>query len=699
MADRFSQGNQYLSISTPLGTDKLILRSLRGEESLSSLFHYRVSMIADSDAIDFDQLIGKAVTITITLGNGSSKRYINAIVASIALTHVDERDNVAHYEADLRPWLWMLTHSGDCRIFQNLSVPDIVEKVCGGAGYTTIRKSLNSTHAAREYCVQYRETDHNFVSRLLEEEGIFYFFEHANGKHTLVLGDGSQAFAKNTLVSSYDYRGHGADDQEDDVLTALSLERRVTTKSYGVDSFNFETPSTDLYSKADGSAGTGTMNDYAVVHTKSDQGEAIAKLRQQALAFTGKRLRGGGACRALQTGTKMTIAGHSNSALNGELVIYGTRIEATTNQFSATFTGFPSSVLFRPVGTATKPRIHSTQTALVVGKSGEEIWLDKYGRIKVQFHWDRLGKKNESSSCWVRVAQNWAGKNYGIMFFPRIGQEVVVTFLDGDPDQPLVTGSVYNAEQTVPYGQPANSTKSTIKTQTSKNGTGKNNEIRFEDKADAEEIYVHAQKDMNVTVENDVTRTIKHDEKDTVTNDSTIDIQHDRKLTVKNDHTITVSEGNETHKVSKGTRAVTVAGKETHTNQDAFEQKVTKDYKLTVSGNLTIDVTGDVTIKGKSVSISSTSSTVTVKSATGLTAQSGTTFDAKSGTAMTIKSGAALTQQSTMATTIKSSMGIDIKASLALSAQGLTATFKGSTMGTVDGGPMLTVKGALVKIN
>ncbi|BAI73708.1 hypothetical protein AZL_a01770 (plasmid) [Azospirillum sp. B510] len=697
MSERFSQAQQHLSISTPLGPDKVILRNIAGEERLSSLFSYRVTMISSDDDIDFDQIVGKPVTVTLTLGDGTTKRYINAIVGRIELTHIDDRDFTAHYEAELHPWLWMLTHSGDCRIFQEKTVPEIVEAVIGSAG--TIKKVLNGTYPTREYCVQYRETDYNFIARLLEEEGIFYFFEHADGKHRLVLGDGDSAFTTSSLVSAYEYRGHEAYDNEDNVFTQLGVERRVTTKSVGVDSYHFETPSTDLYAMAEGTSGTGTMNDYAVRHTVSADGEQIALVRQQALAFSGQRIRGGGSCRGLEAGTKITISGHRKDSLNAEMVLNSVRIEGATNRFVTTFTGFPSAHPFRPFNTARKPRIHSTQTAKVVGKSGEEIWLDKYGRIKVQFHWDRLGTNDEKSSCWVRVAQGWAGKNYGIMFLPRVGQEVVVTFLDGDPDRPLVTGAVYNAEQTVPYTLPDDSTKCTIKTQTSKNGMGKFNEIRFEDKADNEEIFVQAQKDMNIKVLHDLTRLVKHDEVETIENDSAIDVKNDRTLTVRNNHSITVSEGNETHAVSRGTRDLSVKGKETHVNDADFEHSVDKNYALTVKGNLTIDVTGDIVINGKSIKLTATSADIGIQAATGIGIKAGTSLDVKAGAATTVTSGTNMKIDAGMGATLKGGTTLDLKAGLALTAEGLSSTVKGAASAEVSGGGMLTLKGGVVMVN
>jgi type VI secretion system secreted protein VgrG len=339
-------------------------------------------------------------------------------------------------------------------------------------------------------------------------------------------------------------------------------------------------------------------------------------------------------------------------------------------QYRNTFQAFPSSASFRPLRVTPKPRIYGTQTAIVTGKSGEEIWTDQYGRIKVQFHWDQLGQNDENSSCWIRVAQGWAGKNWGAIFLPRIGQEVVVSFLEGDPDRPLVTGAVYNGQQPVPYTLPDEQTKSTVKSNSSKGGNGFN-EIRLEDKAGSEELYLHAQKDMTIDVLNDQTTTI--------TNNRTVTIQEkDDSLTVtKGNRAVTVSQGNETLTVSQGdrtvavsqgkethsvqsTRDVTVTGNETHTNKADFSQTVSGNYTLKVTGTLTIQATGDLTLK--------TDGALTVQSGTSMTVKSGTDLTASSGTGLSLSGGT-------------------------------TMEIKGSASGTVDGGGMLTVKGGMVKIN
>jgi type VI secretion system secreted protein VgrG len=313
------------------------------------------------------------------------------------------------------------------------------------------------------------------------------------------------------------------------------------------------------------------------------------------------------------------------------------------------------------------PRVSGSQTALVVGPSGEEIWTDAHGRIKVQFHWDRVGVKDENSSCWVRVSQSWAGLGWGSLFLPRIGQEVVVSYVDGDPDRPIVTGCVYNAENTTPVALPGMQTQSTIKSRSSKQGSA-GNEMRMEDKKDSEEFYIHAQKDMKVEIENDLsTKLVKGSETHTLE---------------KGDRTVDVQTGKETHNV-KGTRALTVTGNETHTNKADFNQAVTGNYELKVTGNLVIDVTGSISIK----------------SGTTFQAEAGTALTSKAGTALTNEAGTSLTNKAGLDLTNQAGTGLKNKAGTTLDNEGAMVTNKASATQTIDGGGMLTLKGGLVKIN
>ena len=411
----------------------------------------------------------------------------------------------------------------------------------------------------------------------------------------------------------------------------------------------------------------------------------MSKRRLEALELPLKTLEGDSRCRFFIPGYKMTLAEHPTAALNADYVLESVSHRVEDAVYANRFTAFPAATPYRPQLRSAKPRIAGSQTALVVGKSGEEIYTDKYGRLKVQFHWDQDGTKDENSSCWVRVAQTWAGKGWGGWWLPRVGMEVVVSFLDGDPDRPLVSGAVYNGDNALPYTLPADQTKSTIKSDSSK-GHGGSNEIRFEDKKDSEEIYVHAQKDQTIVVENTRTATMnKGDEIVTVKKgkrEITVEEGDDLHTVKKGNRTYKVETGDETYTV-EGTRTLSVTKDETHTDKANFTHEVTKDYTLTVKGNLVIDVTGDITFKaGKSL---------TAKAGTELTNQAGTALTNKAGTDLTNQSGTSLTNKA--GTSLTNQGGVD------LTDKAPMITVKADASGTVDGGGMLTVKGGLVKIN
>ena len=686
----YAQAALQATVNTPLGTDKLLLRSFSGEERISGLFRFELEMRSEDPGIDFSQIVGKSATITLHLSD-DGKRYLNGLVASFAYAgtvHQPGADQgFAIYHAELVPWFWILTQEVDSRIFQNKSVPDIAEQLFSDMGFSDYKKSLTGTYDPREYCVQYQETAFAFLSRLFEDEGIFYYFEHTDGKHTLVLADDSTAAAACPSGGTLSY-GAGKTWVQQEVVTRCRLEERVIPGKYAMDDFNFETPSTDLITSVDSTVALDgakrRIYEYPGGFLKKDKGDARSKLRIEGQEAPAKLLFCDSNSRTVVSGYKVTLSGHSRTDVNADWVISRVVHSGEPEGYGNSFEAFPKAVPFRPPRTTPKPIIPGTQTAIVTGKSGEEIWTDKYGRVKVQFHWDQLGKNDENSSCWIRVAHGWAGKSWGQIFLPRIGQEVVVSFLEGDPDRPLITGSVYNAEQTVPYTLPDEQTKSTVKSNSSKGGGG-SNEIRFEDKKDSEEIYVHGQKDVNIVIENNRTKKVLNDETINIKNNRTATIEEkDETLTVsKGNRTIKVSTGNETHEVA-GTRSVKVTKAETHDDEDAFTHTVKKDYKLTVSGDLTIDVTGAVTIKaGK-----------------GMTLSAGQAFEASAGTSFTNKAGTALTNQAGTALTNKAGTDLTNKATTSMTNDGgIQLTNKASATQTVDGGGMLTVKGGLVKIN
>ena len=385
----FTQTAQYLSISTPLGADKLLLRAMHGEERISGLFHFSLEMQSEEKALDFSKIVGKSATVTIALADGTS-RYVNGIVGRFVQGGSDARFTT--YYAELHPWLWLLTMSADCRVYQNKSAPDIVTELFTELGFTDYKNSATGTHAAREYCVQYNESAFAFVSRLLEEEGIFYFFEHADGKHTLVLGDAASVFADCPGAATVDYGSYGSWEQQN-VVTGCTLEEAVIPGSYAVDDFGFETPSTDLMGSSDSTVATNgskrRIYEYPGGFTKKDAAEGLAKLRMEEHEAPRKLLRGTSVCRAFVSGYKTTLQKHYRDDANAAYVLARVSHSATENDYTNSFEAFPADVVFRPRRFTRKPVIPGTQTAIVVGKSGEEIWTDQYGRVKVQFHWDQ----------------------------------------------------------------------------------------------------------------------------------------------------------------------------------------------------------------------------------------------------------------------------------------------------------------------
>ena len=653
----FVQTDSPIQITTPLGDNKLLLQSVHGEEQLSGLFQFNLELLSEDDSLEFTQIVGKNATLTLALPSGDTQ-YLNGIVSRFVQAGKSER--FTSYFAEMRPWLWLLTMNSDCQIFQNLSTPDIVKKVFSNLGFTDVKDSLTRTYQPREYCVQYMESSFAFVSRLMEEEGIFYFFEHASGTHTLVLADDSSAYGACPGLATANLRPEVSDREIIDAILACQLEQKVVVGQYKTTDYNFETPSTDLTATAAGADTSRSIYEYPGGYTTQSDGETLASERLAALEAEGKLLTGSSTCRAFHTGSKFTLAGHFNPAANTDYVLTSVSHNGTQQAYSNSFEAIPTSVTYRPGVVTPRPRIMGAQTAKVVGKSGEEIWTDLYGRVKVKFHWDQSAAQDETSSCWIRVAQGWAGKQWGALFTPRIGQEVIVSFLEGNPDCPLITGYVYNAEQTVPYTLPDDQTKSTVKTNSSKGGGGFN-ELRFEDKAGSEEIFIQAQKDMNVTVLNNQTNTIKQTLSTTVQ-------EADENLTVeKGNRTIKVNTGNETHEV-KGTRTLTITGNETHTDKADFTQNVSGNFTLKVSGNLSIEASGSVTIK------------------------SGTSFDNQAGTALTNKAGTSLTNDAALSLTNKAGTSMSNEANVSISS-------KANASHTVESSGIMTVKGAMVQIN
>src|SRR6185503_10705429 len=423
--------------------------------------------------IDLEKLLGADVTVEIDLPEDRGTRYIHGFVSEMA--HTGRSGAYVTYSAVLRPWFWFLTRQAGCRIFQQMTVPDIIKKVFGDRGFSDYKASLKATYRKWEYCVQYRETDFNFLSRLMEQEGIYYFFEYEDGKHTLVLADALGAHKSLPHYAEIPYYPPSDNVVRDEHVFEWALKKSVRTGKFSSTAFYFIEPKSSLEVSASIAASHAHAKyeffDYPGEHYKKADGDRYAKVHMEELAAQHERVTGQTDALGLFPGGLFTLKEYPREDQNREYLIVSTHhrlslggYEASKGgdelEYNCSFEAMPSAVPFRTERLTPKPVMQGPQTAIVVGKAGEEIDTDEYGRVKVQFKWDRLGKKDDNSSCWVRVAQQWAGGQWGGVTIPRIGQEVVVDFIEGDPDRPIVTGRVYNADNMPPYALPANKTQS-----------------------------------------------------------------------------------------------------------------------------------------------------------------------------------------------------------------------------------------------
>jgi len=696
-----TQDNQYFKVSTPLGKDKLIFRHLQGNEKLSELFEYTVEAISETNNLAFDSIVGKPVGVTLEFTN-SYKRYIHGIATAFTQAKSDKTpDAETHltvYHITLRPWFWFLTLTKNCQIFQNMSTPEIIKAIFKELGFSDFKDSLKGTYTKREYCVQYDETAFSFVCRLMEDDGIFYFFEHTESKHTLVLADDLSVHQNVIGYNKIRFWEIYESSNPEDVIHKCFMSQQTLPAKYAIDDYHFETPSTDLKTEVTGKS-TSKMRIYEY---QSYQGgidttsaaDKVANTRIQSFEWQKKILFGESYCIGFGAGGKFTLEKHPRKDINAEYIIYSLSISASLTEYSNSFQAIPATVQFRPIVSTPKPRIAGLQTAVVTGPKGEEIYTDKYGRIKVQFHWDQKGKKDEQTTCFIRVNQSWAGKAWGRLFLPRIGQEVLVSFVNGDPDRPLVIGSVYNAEQTVPYALPANKTKSTLKTRSSlKGGTEDFNEIFFEDKKGEELFYQHAQKDMTIMVEHDRQKTVGNDEINKIKKNrtTTIEEEHETLTVEKGNRFVYVKTGNETHEV-KGKRDLKVTGNETHKNDANFTHEVTGNYKLKVMGTLTIEVTGNVSIKG--------SQNIKTEAMLNMKNKAGINFENEAGVTMKNKANVSIENNANVSIKSTANVSLENKGNVMIKNEGgAMMQEKGGAMGQVEGGGILIIKGGIVMIN
>jgi type VI secretion system secreted protein VgrG len=564
-------------------------------------------------------LLGSSLTVTATQPD-NTKRYYNGIIARVTYTGL--AGGAYRYRMELRPWIWLLSHTQDCAIFQNKSAFSIItDDIFRAKGFTNFqdKRQSQSGDIVLEYCVQYRETALDFVTRLMEQYGIYYYFQHSDGEHTLVLADDPNSHttlptAIPYMINQAEYRG--VDDHIWDWTADLNLQAGAFT----LRDYNFTTPTADLTGKLINAGGhpNGTLEvyDYPTAYATAADGAKLATVRMQDLAARRQVMGGTSNARGLYAGCKFKMSGFVETEMNAEyLVIAATTSFSVaegladtggdlTDTYRCVLHAIPGDTQFRLAPLTPRPVVRGPQSAKVVGASGDEITTDNYGRIKVKFYWDRSATQDENASCWIRVSQLWAGNNWGAMFIPRVGQEVIVDFLEGNPDRPIVTGRVYNADLPVPYALPANATRSTIMSNSSKGGGG-SNELRFEDKKGSEEVFLHAQKDYHkVVLHNDIVD---------ITQDTTTTIsQGKRTVTVsQGDNVLTVSQGNSSATVSMGNDSLTVSQGNHSITVTAGKSSITAGQSITLtvgSNSITIDTTG-VTISAAKLSVSTTGET------------------------------------------------------------------------------------------
>lgn len=566
-------------VQTPVGAELLTFTHLVGRDEISRCLAYTVGFVSSSPDIDPLKMLGGAVSIE---GESDPKRWFSGLVSEFRLTRIEDR--LAYYEAVIRPWLWFLGNTTDCRIFQNMSVIEIVEEVFSKYSTAEFEKRLQGSYPPREYCVQYDESDLDFVQRLLEHEGILYFFEHDEGKHTLVLADAMNKLKPAPGYEKVPYHFEGQGSRRDvEYMTEWIPGSSVRPGAYVHTDYDFKKPGADLMAKSaqpfSHKLAAGENYRQPGAHLDVGRGDSLAAIRREEIQAVHQRIAAVGTVRGLYSGCTFKLDGFPREDQNQEYLVvsaeyrlfdpgYRALADVESENFKVILGVAPTALPYRPPRVTTRPIMRGPQTATVVGPSGEEIFTDKYARVKVQFHWDRLGKKDQNSSCFVRVSQTWAGSGWGFIQIPRIGQEVIVDFIEGDPDLPIITGRVYNASQMPPYGLPGSATQSGWKSDSSKGGGGYN-ELMFEDKAGSELVNFQAQKDHNLLIKNDRTKLVQHDQSDRIDHDAKHSVGHNLDEDVGNNKTVkvgvdqTTDIGNNDTETVGVNRSLTVGSNET----------------------------------------------------------------------------------------------------------------------------------------
>jgi type VI secretion system secreted protein VgrG len=719
---------RLMEITTPLGGDVLLFHSLHAREEMSRLSEYQVSLLSDDGEVNLDQILGQNVTITLALADDGT-RHINGFVSRFSSG--GKYGRYFRYLAEVRPWLWFLTRTADCRIFQDMTVPDILKAVFADhPEIADLSDELTHSYKKWTYCVQYRETDFNFVSRLMEEEGIYYYFRHTDGHHTMVLTDSS---AKHVTAPGYATLKFIAPERhvrpDIEHISSWEFGREVQPRVYVHDDYDHERPSVPLSThKAlprTFSPSKYEIFDYPGHYLQKVDGTHYASVRIDEYGTQFEAARAVTDARGVRVGCLFTLDGCPRADQNREHLIVAADYDLEYSEYESlpeeggasyrcSFVAMSSAQQFRPRRLTPKPFVQGPQTAMVVGPAGDEIYTDKYGRVKVHFHWDRhTTRDDQNSSCWIRVSHPWAGKGWGAVATPRIGQEVIVDFLEGDPDQPIITGRVYNAECQPPFGFPAGAVISGIKSDTHK-GDGYN-EMSFDDTAGKEKITIHGQYDMNTTVEHDQTTTVHNNRTDVIDVDDsetvggnqlqhvvknqTVNVDIDRTETVGANETISIG-GNRTATVNKS-ETVTVALQRTHSVGVNETISVGGAQEVTVGGLQAVTVGALQTINvgaNQSTSVGGAQST-TVGAARSVKVAAAQTVDV--GAAASMKVGADESRNVTggRSTSIGKDDSLSVAKNLVISAGDSVSITTGSASITMKKDGTIVIKGKDITVH
>jgi type VI secretion system secreted protein VgrG len=610
--------SRVMEISTPLDPH-LLFHAMHAREEMSRLSEYQVSLLSLRPDLDLNEILGKKITVKLALPDDSVREF-NGYVTRIAQHGTYGRYH--RYAAIVRPWLWFLTRTSDCRIFQDMTVPEIIEAVFGDHPTADYKLELTGSYRTWTYCVQYRETDFNFVSRLMEHEGIYYYFRHADGQNQMVVTDsysGHEHFPEYTELPIVGPDRLVRPDLEH--IATWEFSREVQPGVFAHTDYDLERPTVELLAKKTAprpyACSDYEVYDYPGHYVKKPDGEQYAAVRIDEFGSRFETVEATTNARGVAVGYLLDVVGHAREDQNREYLITAASYDLEFSDYEAmpdrggasykcSFVAMSSQQQFRPRRITPKPFVQGPQTAVVVGPAGEEIHSEKFAQVKVQFHWDRYGKRDENSSCWIRVVQPWAGKGWGSVVIPRIGHEVMVEFIEGDPDQPIVTGSVYNGENAPPYPQPGSAVVSGLKSNTHK-GKGFN-EMSMDDTAGKEKITIHAQYDMSTTVLHDQTNTINNNRTTKVVVDDALNVDANRTVHVKAKHKETVDGGQEvtvssgyketitggaTSEISGGLTS-TVNGKWDNTVNGHLKEVVTSGAEQEVTGTQKITVTGAI---------------------------------------------------------------------------------------------------------